>query len=429
MKSRKGTRTAAAVLAILALTATACSSKDDDDETTNPPAGASGSSGQVKTGAGVTASEIKVGELTDMSGPFAPLGKSVTNAEALYFKQINGQGGICGRQVKLEVKDHAYDPQKARTQYTELSGNVVGISQLIGSAIVTQLQDDIDREGILTLPQAWPSTLLGKKTIQVTATTYDVEIINGVSYLKRTANLAAGDKVGHIYADDEFGANSFAGAKYAAQAAGLSLVEQKIKPTDSDMTAAITALKSAGVKAIIVSASPRQVGPIMATSEAAGLKVPVLAHSVGFHPQLLAIPAVAGAMEQRLLVTSPVPSINSDLPTLTKLVADYTAEYPGQPIDQGVLSGFSTAAIFGEALKGACQAGDLTPAGVVAAHRKNAALDLGYGAKLDFSSPDKPPSYQTYILKVDKSKASGLATVEQAFEAPEAKTYTLPKAG
>ncbi|WTW97270.1 ABC transporter substrate-binding protein [Streptomycetaceae bacterium NBC_01309] len=428
MKSRKGTRTAAAVLAILALTATACSSKDDDDETTNPPAGASGSSGQVKTGAGVSATEIKVGELTDMSGPFAPLGKSVTNAEALYYKQINAQGGICGRQVKLEVKDHAYDPQKARTQYTELSGNVVGISQLIGSAIVTQLQDDIEREGILTLPQAWPSTLLGKKTIQVTATTYDVEIINGISYLKRTANLASGDKVGHIYADDEFGANSFAGAKHAAQAAGLSLVEQKIKPTDADMTAAITALKSSGVKAIIVSASPRQVGPIMATSEAAGLKVPVLAHSVGFHPQLLAIPAVAGAMEQRLLVTSPVPSINSELPLLTKLVADYTAEYPGQPIDQGVLSGFSTAAIFGEALKGACQAGDLTPAGVVAAHRKNVALDLGYGAKLDFSSPDKPPSYQTYILKVDKTKASGLTTVEQAFEAPEAKTYTLPKA-
>lgn len=428
MKSRKGTRTAAAVLAILALTVTACSSKDDDDEPNSPP-GSAGAPGQVKTGAGVSASEIRIGELTDMTGPFAPLGKSVTNAEQLYYDQINAQGGICGRQVKLDVKDHSYDAQKARTAYTELSGKVVGMSQLIGSAIVTQLQDDIERDGILTMPQAWPSTLLGKKVIQVTATTYDVEIINGFSYLQKNAGLVAGDKVGHIYSDDEFGANSAGGAKFAAQAANMSIVEQKIKPTDADMTAAVTALKSAGVKAIIVSASPRQVGPIMATTEATGLKVPVLSHSVGFHPQLLAIPAVAGAMEARLLLASPVPSINSDLPALTKLVADYQAKYQGQPVDQGVLSGFTTAAMFGEALKGACAAGDLTPAGVVAAHRKNTSLDLGYGSKLDFSSPDKPPSYQTYILKVDKTKASGLTTIEQAFESPQAKQYTLPKAG
>ncbi|MCF2529970.1 ABC transporter substrate-binding protein [Yinghuangia soli] len=422
MKPRKGTRAAAAVIAILALSATACSTKEKDKD---PAPNGSGNAGQLKTGAGVSDTEIKVGELSDLSGPFAPLGKSVTNAEALYYEQLNAAGGVCNRQVKVEVKDHGYDPQKAGTAYTELSGKVVGISQLVGSAIVTQLKDQIEKDGILTLPQAWPSTLLGKKVIQVTATTYDVEIINGISYLAKNVGLVSGDKVGHIFSDDEFGANSNAGAKYAAQQAGFSLVEQKIKPTDADMTAAISAMKSAGVKAIIVSASPRQVGPIMGGTETAGFKVPVLAHSVGFHPQLLAL--VGAPMEARLYVASPVPSINTDMPLLTKLVADYKAKYPDQPIDQGVLSGYTTAAMFGEALKAACKAGDLTPAGVMAAHRAQTSLDLGYGAKLDFSSPDKPPTYQTYILRVDKTVPSGLKTVEQAFESPGARTYTLPK--
>lgn len=278
MKPGSGTRAACVVLAALALTVTACSSKDD-----TPDTGAAGNTG-IKTGPGVTDTEIHVGELSDLSGPQAPLGKSVTNAQQLYFDQVNAAGGICGRKVVTNVKDHAYDAQKARTAYTEISGKVIGISQLVGSAIVTQLQDDIERDGLLTLPQAWASTLLGKRVIQVTATTYDIEIINGFEYLARTAPLASGDKVGHIYGDDEFGVNSALGVKYAAQAAGVSVVDHKIKPTDQDMTAAVTALKSAGVKAIVISAGPRQVAPVMVGTEAAGLKVPVLSHSVGFHP-------------------------------------------------------------------------------------------------------------------------------------------------
>ncbi|MEU8137570.1 ABC transporter substrate-binding protein [Streptodolium elevatio] len=422
MKPGSGTRAVCAVLAALALTVTACSAKDDDTKT---PGGAENTG--IKTGPGVTDTEIHIGELSDLSGPQAPLGKSVTNAQQLYFDQINAAGGICGRKVVMDVKDHAYDAQKARTAYTELSGKVIGISQLVGSAIVTQLQDDIERDGLLTLPQAWASTLLGKDFIQVTATTYDIEMINGFEYLARTTPLAAGDKVGHIYSDDEFGVNSALGVKYATQAAGVSVVEQKVKPTDQDMTAVVTALKSAGVKAIVISSGPRQVAPVMVGTEAAGLKVPVLSHSVGFHPQLLAV--AAAPMETRLVIASPAPPVSStDLPAVAKLSADYLAKFPGMPVDQGVISGYAAAGIFGEDLRAACAAGDLTREGLVAAHRKQTGMDVGLGLKLDFSSNSTPPSYQTFILKVDKSKPGGLVTVEPAHEVPGVKAYVLPQA-
>lgn len=428
MKPRTRARTAAAVAAALALALTACSTKDDDTPSDGGPGSSGAAPGQVKTGPGVTDTEIHIGELSDMSGPFAPLGKSVTQAEQLYFEQVNAAGGICNRKVVMDVKDHGYDPQKALTAYTELSGKVVGISQLVGSAIVTQLQDNIERDGLLTLPQAWASTLLGKKYIQVTATTYDVEMVNGFEYLVRTAPLASGDKVGHIYSDDEFGANSSAGVKYAAQAAGITVVDQKVKPTDTDMNAAVTAMKSAGVKAIIVSASPRQVGPVAVGTETAGFKVPLLAHSVGFHPQLLAL--AGDVLQARLAVTSPVPAIaTADNPVLAKLMTDYQAKFPGQPVDQGVVSGWAAAGIFAADLKAACTAGDLTREGVVAAHRKQTQMDLGLGTKLDFSNGAKPPSYETFILKVDKAKPGGLVTVEPAHQVPGAKTYPLPKTG
>ncbi len=222
--------------------------------------------------------------------------------------------------------------------------------------------------------------------------------------------------------------NSALGVKHASQTAGVSVVEQKVKPTDQDMTAAVTAFKSAGVKAIVISTGPRQVAPVMVGTESAGLKVPVLSHAVGFHPQLLAV--AAGPMEARLAIASPVPAIGSpDLPALTKLTADYQAKFPGMPVDQGIISGYAAAGIFAEDLRAACAAGDLTREGLVAAHRKQTGMDVGLGLKLDFSSNTAPPSYQTFILKVDRAEPGGLVTVEPAHEVPGARSYTLPKTG
>ncbi|UGQ14320.1 ABC transporter substrate-binding protein [Yinghuangia sp. ASG 101] len=424
MKTRTGSRAAAAIVAALALSITACSTKNDDDKPSTSGAGSDG----VVTGQGVTDKEIHIGGLTDLTGPYGILGKSTTNGQKLYFDKLNEQGGVCGRTVVVDVKDHGYDVQKATTAYNELSGKVVAFSQLIGSAIVNQLAPEIEKAGLLTTPQAWASNLLGRQAIQVTSSTYDIQMVNGVHHLVETLGLKPGDKIGHIFTEDEFGENSSAGAKYAAQAAGIEVVDQKVKPTDRDMTAAVTALKSAGVKAILVGASPTQLGPIMGVSETTDFKVPVLTHTVGFHQSMLGT-AAGPAMEARLEIVSAVPSPQSDLPMLQQMSADFQAKFPGEAPDLGVLAGYTSAAIVTEAIKKACEMKDLTPAGIVKAHRTNSQVDLGYGSPLDFSSPAKPPSYATYMLKIDKTKPSGVVTVGDAFEAPNARSFPLPKTG
>lgn len=426
MKIRTGTRAAAAILAALALGITACSTKNDDDKASDT---ASSATDGMLTGQGVTDKEIHIGGLTDLTGPYGILGKSTTNGQKLYFDKLNEQqGGICGRTVVVDVKDHGYDAQKATTAYNELSGKVVAFSQLIGSSIVNQLAPDIEKASLLTTPQAWASNLLGRQAIQVTSSTYDIQMVNGVYQLVQTVGLKPGDKIGHIFTDDEFGLNSSAGAKYAAQAAGIEVVDQKVKPTDRDMTAAVSALKSAGVKAVLVAASPTQLGPVMAVSEAANFKVPVLTHTVGFHQSMLGT-AAGPAIESRLQIVSAVPSPQSDLPLLQQMSADYQAKFPGEAPDLGVLAGYTSAAIVTSAIKKACEMKDLTPAGIVQAHRSNSQVDLGYGSPLDFSSPAKPPSYATYMLKIDKTRPSGVATAGEAFEAPNARSFPLPKTG
>src|SRR5918994_795885 len=62
---------------------------------------------------GVSKNEIVVGSIQDLSGPIAGFGKQVRFGMMLRVDEINEQGGINGRKLKLLVEDSAYDPKKA----------------------------------------------------------------------------------------------------------------------------------------------------------------------------------------------------------------------------------------------------------------------------------------------------------------------------
>ncbi|CAM5475128.1 hypothetical protein SHIRM173S_08784 [Streptomyces hirsutus] len=83
--------------------------------------------------------------------------------------------------------------QKAVTAYADLAPDVVAMPQVIGSPVVAALLDDIERDKMLTFPQAWAASLLGKEAIQVLGTTYDIDIIAAVDFLTRTKGLKKGD--------------------------------------------------------------------------------------------------------------------------------------------------------------------------------------------------------------------------------------------
>ncbi len=62
---------------------------------------------------GVSKDEIVLGSIQDLSGPIAGFGKQVRQGMLLRVDEINEQGGINGRKVKLIVEDSKYDPRNA----------------------------------------------------------------------------------------------------------------------------------------------------------------------------------------------------------------------------------------------------------------------------------------------------------------------------
>ena len=77
----------------------ACGKGGDED-------GGGGGEGGVKTGPGTTADTITLGYLPDLSGVFAPNGKSMMEGAKLYWDAKNKAGGICGRQVEINDPGH-----------------------------------------------------------------------------------------------------------------------------------------------------------------------------------------------------------------------------------------------------------------------------------------------------------------------------------
>src|SRR5690606_36971355 len=136
---------------------------------------------------------------------------------------------------------HGYDVQKAVAAYSEVAPRSAALPQVIGSPITNALRARVEADHLLTIPQAWAHDLLGSRYIQVTSTTYDIDMINGLAFLAQEKGLKRGDKVGHIYLEGDYGQSALAGSRYAAGKLGMTLVEQQVKATDADMTAQVGA--------------------------------------------------------------------------------------------------------------------------------------------------------------------------------------------
>ncbi|WP_405059461.1 ABC transporter substrate-binding protein [Kribbella sp. NBC_01505] len=410
----------AAVVALV-LPLAACSTKGGAE--TN-----STSAGGVQAGTGVTDKDITLGVMADLSGPFKSLSTAITQGNELWAKDVNAAGGVCGRQIKLETVDHGYKADTAKTLYPQIEPKVLGFVQLTGSPVMAALGKDIETDKVTTTPASWSSELLGNPYAMIVGTTYDIEMIDGMSYLQEKGMLADGDSVGHIYVDGEYGANGLRGSKYYAEQHKLKLHDVKITSTDTDLTNVVTGLKGQGVKVILLTTTPKQTGSAAAANKALGLNVPILSNNPAFDPVLLKSPA-ASALDKLYIVASTVP-FAADIPKAKEIAQKYTAAGYKEPPNAGTPYGYAVGAVWGTVLKKACDNKDLTRDGIHKAMQQTTSADTGdLVAALNFGTPGAPATRQVYVAQPDAAAPGGTKYVQPLFESELAKTYKAPHEG
>lgn len=405
-----------------ALVLAGCGGGDDEADGGGGGTAADG----VKTGPGVTDKEITLGVMTDLTGPFKDFSTNLQSGHQLWVDEVNKAGGVCGRTIKLDTLDHGYKADTATIQFPDMEPKIAGFMELLGSPVIAALKTDINDKKITTMAVSWSSELLDQPYVTIVGTTYDLEQINGLSYLLEKGDLKKGDKIGHIYIDGEYGGNGLAGSKYFAEKEGLTVVEGKITSTDTDMKSIITRFKGEKVTAISLTTSPAQTASAASNNAQLGLNVPMVGNSPTFFPSLLDTPA-AKALGQLYVVASAVP-YDSPAAKAKEIAKQFVAANPDAKPSFTVQFGYALGVIWGQILKSACDAKDLTRDGIHTALTSSSNISTDkLVADLDFSKPGSPASRQVYIAQVDKATPGGLKQVgKPLYESADAKTYKAP---
>ena len=274
-----------------ALAAAACLFAVAACSTTEPEAAGGGGSGDVSTGAGVTDSTINIGVLTDLSGPFAAgAAVQVTEFQA-YWDQVNADGGICERDVEMQVQDHGYDPQKAVSLFRSISSDVVALQQVLGGPTSAAVLPLADQESLYVGGVGWASTALEYEVNQLPGASYSIQGANAIDYLVDELGVAEGDSVGVVYFVGDYGNDALAGAEFAAEERGVTIVPQEITPQNTDLSAQASALVQDGVSAVVLAAAPAQLASLAGVLTSQGADIPIMGMNPTFNPSLLETPA------------------------------------------------------------------------------------------------------------------------------------------
>jgi ABC-type branched-subunit amino acid transport system substrate-binding protein len=396
--------------------------------TTDPGAagGGGGGPGEVRTGNGVTDTTIALGVLTDLSGPFAASSPVHVQEMQAYWDRRNSEGGICGRQVSMQVQDHGYDPQRAVSLYRSMAPNVLALQQVLGSPVVAAILPLASEDSLYMGGMGWASVALPHEVAQVPGTTYPIESANAVDYLVDDLGLAPGSAIGHVHFVGDYGSDALKGSQHAAAARGLTVVPVEITPRDTDLSAQAAALQQAGVSAVLVSAAQAQLGSLAGVLAALGMDVPVVGNTPSFSPSLLDTPARQALVDNFHAITSVAP-YTADGEGVRAAVELYRAAAPADPAPGWeVPLAYAQADLLASAIQGACDAGELTPEGVVRAMRTTSNLDTGgiFPGPLDYTQVGQPPTRAVFVSRVDPA-AEGYLTLVKTLEGPSAQSYAF----
>ena len=197
---------------------------------------------------GVTATEVVFGMPTDLSGPAATYGVSSSNGVKMRFDEINEQGGIEGRKLKVIVEDQAYQVPKAVQACNKLINRdkVFAFVAPLGTPMNNACFKDQFAAGV---PNLFPLSAARsmyepfERLKFYGAASYVDQIRAGIQYFVKNKGVK---RVCVMYQDTDFGKEILEGAELQTKKLGIEIVEKTAhKPTDSDFTAPITKLREA----------------------------------------------------------------------------------------------------------------------------------------------------------------------------------------
>src|SRR5467141_3016573 len=204
---------------------------------------------------GVSKTEIVLGMHTDLSGPAATYGVSLSNAVKMRFDDVNEKGGIAGRKIRLVVEDTQYQVPRAVQSGAKLINRdrIFAMVAPLGTPMNNALFKDQFDAGV---PNLFPLSAARSmyepfhKLKFYGAASYVDQVRAGINYFVAKKGKKA---LCAMYQDTDFGKEVLDGVQLQAEKLKLKVVETVThKPTDQDFSAQVTRLKAAGCDLVVL---------------------------------------------------------------------------------------------------------------------------------------------------------------------------------
>lgn len=323
---------------------------------------------------GVTATEIKLGVSTPLTGSAALAYGKVPGAMKAYFDYINANGGVNGRKIKLVVRDDKYLPTLAATQTTNLilKDNVFALVGALGTATHSKAYTAASLAA-KNVPDLFVNTgFSGFGNISKYPTTFTVlpsYAMEAKIMSKFITENFPKQAVALIAQDDEFGVdgvNGFAAGK-------LTLTNKTLYPqsslTDARAKALLTGLNAIPGKPVLVLFGTTDVTAlILKAAESLDLvsKFTWVAGSVGGDANTLLALGVKPATITGVLAASFFPDAKDSSDEYVSQFMKINEKYnKGVSFDNTVLQGMNSAMLTVQALRAAGK--NLTRTGLIKA--------------------------------------------------------------
>ena len=331
--------------------------------------GADGCKPGTATSTGVTPTEIKVGNVSQITGLVPGFAQTSVNGVRAYFNMINSSGGVCGRKLTLVTADDRFQSATNRSETEKMAGQTIA---LVGSLSVV---DDggapiIDEKGIAdislttTAPRTAAKNNFSPNPIDPTPNAGN-GLIGILEYFKRTDGIS---KPAIFYQDVATGANQANSYKNDFERAGIPVVATyPVAPTATNFNTQANDMKQKGVDFVITVAEVNAMANLAKAFESVDYfpKVPFYGAQVYGQKFLKLAGAAAEGTKVGLIFGIPEETGNA---ATQKLAEWYRKTAPGQDLDFFVLVAWVAADMFVNALRAAGP--DPTQAKIVAEMQK-----------------------------------------------------------
>lgn len=203
---------------------------------------------------GVSATELKIGTTTSLSGPVSALG-TINRSQAAYFKMLNEQGGIAGRKIDYIILDDGFNPAKTLEQTRRLieEDEVAFLFSQLGTGPNSAIVKYVNDKGVPHLFLSVNGDKWGDyKTYPWTMPFAPSARTEAQIFVKYALQQNPNAKIGILYQNDDLGRDFVAGAKDVLGAQYDTVVKAvSFEVTDATVDSQLIQLQSWGADALI----------------------------------------------------------------------------------------------------------------------------------------------------------------------------------